>query len=52
MIHDFDMAVFPAGDMPESVMATGSVLTDKAIEPLGDYDSFGGSALGRRPAAL
>ena len=39
MIHDFDMAVFLMGDMPESVMATGSVLTDKAIEPLGDYDS-------------
>mgnify|MGYP001238647743 CR=1 FL=1 len=39
MIHDFDMAVFLMGGMPESVMATGSVLTDKAIEPLGDYDS-------------
>ena len=39
MIHDFDMAVFLMGDMPESVMATGSVLTDKSIEPLGDFDS-------------
>jgi myo-inositol 2-dehydrogenase/D-chiro-inositol 1-dehydrogenase len=39
MIHDFDMAVFLMGDMPESVMATGSVLTDKSIEALGDFDS-------------
>ena len=39
MIHDFDMAVFLMGDLPESVMATGSVLTDPDIEPLGDYDS-------------
>ena len=39
MIHDFDMAVFLMGDMPASVLATGSVLTDSAIEPLGDYDS-------------
>ena len=39
MIHDFDMAVFLMGDMPVRVMATGSVLTDPAIEPLGDYDS-------------
>ena len=38
MIHDFDMAVFLMGDMPASVLATGSVLTDPAIEPLGDYD--------------
>ena len=39
MIHDFDMAVFLMGDMPASVLATGSVLIDSAIEPLGDYDS-------------
>ena len=39
MIHDFDMAVFLMGDMPVRVMATGSVLTDPAIESLGDYDS-------------
>ena len=39
MIHDFDMAVFLMGDLPESVMATGSVLTNPDIEPLGDYDS-------------
>ncbi len=39
MIHDFDMAVFLMGSMPEVVMATGSVLTDKSIEALGDFDS-------------
>lgn len=38
-IHDFDMAVFLMGGMPHQVMATGAVLTDKAIEGLGDYDS-------------
>ena len=39
MIHDFDMAVFLMGSMPQAVMATGSVLTDKSIEALGDFDS-------------
>ncbi len=39
MIHDFDMAVFLMGSMPEAVMATGSVLTDKSIKALGDFDS-------------
>ena len=39
MIHDFDMAVFLMGDMPSSVLATGSVLTDPEIATLGDYDS-------------
>ena len=39
MIHDFDMAMFLMGDMPERVIATGSVLTDPSIETLGDYDS-------------
>ena len=39
MIHDFDMAVFLMGGMPESVMATGSVLVDPAIGELGDFDS-------------
>jgi len=39
MIHDFDMAVFLMGDMPETVMATGSVLVDPAIGELGDFDS-------------
>ena len=39
MIHDFDMAVFLMGDMPETVMATGSVLVDPEIGELGDFDS-------------
>ena len=39
MIHDFDMAVYLMGSMPQAVMATGSVLTDKSIEALGDFDS-------------
>ena len=39
MIHDFDMSVFLMGDMPASVLATGSVLTDPEIGTLGDYDS-------------
>jgi myo-inositol 2-dehydrogenase/D-chiro-inositol 1-dehydrogenase len=33
------MAVFLMGDMPVSVLATGSVLTDPEIATLGDYDS-------------
>ena len=39
MIHDFDMAVFLMKGLPETVMASGSVLTDPDIEQLGDYDS-------------
>lgn len=39
MIHDFDMAVYLMGSMPETIFATGSVLTDPAIADLGDYDS-------------
>ena len=39
MIHDFDMAVFLMSSMPQAVMATGSVLTDRSIEALGDFDS-------------
>ena len=39
MIHDFDMAVFLMGELPESVMATGSVLTEPEIATLGDFDS-------------
>ena len=39
MIHDFDMAVFLMGGMPETVMATGSVLVDPEIGALGDFDS-------------
>ena len=39
MIHDIDMAVFLMGSLPDSVMATGSVLTDPEIAGLGDFDS-------------
>ncbi len=38
-IHDFDMAVFLMGEMPVSVQAIASVLTDPTIEPLGDFDT-------------
>jgi myo-inositol 2-dehydrogenase / D-chiro-inositol 1-dehydrogenase len=38
-IHDFDMARFLLGEEPVSVMATASVLVDKEIGKLGDYDS-------------
>ena len=38
-IHDFDMARFLLGEEVVSVMATGSVLVDKKIGELGDYDS-------------
>ena len=38
-IHDFDMAIFLMGEMPETVQAISSVLTDPAIEPLGDFDT-------------
>ncbi len=38
-IHDFDMARFLLGEEPETVLATGSVLTDPAIGKLGDFDS-------------
>ncbi len=37
-IHDFDMARFLLGEEPATVYATGSVLTDKAIEGV-DFDS-------------
>ncbi len=39
MIHDFDMAVFLMGSMPERIMAAGSVLTDPNFKNLGDFDS-------------
>ena len=39
MIHDFDMAVFMMGSMPETISATGSVLVDQAVGELGDFDS-------------
>ncbi len=38
-IHDFDMARFLLGEEIETVFATASVLTDKAIGELGDFDS-------------
>lgn len=38
-IHDFDMARFLLGEEPVTVMATASVLVDKAIGKLGDHDS-------------
>lgn len=38
-IHDFDMARFLLGEEPETVMASASVLVDKAIGKLGDFDS-------------
>lgn len=38
-IHDFDMARFLLGEEPETVFATGSVLTDPQIAELGDIDS-------------
>lgn len=38
-IHDFDMAVHLLGEAPISVQASGSVLTDKEIGTLGDFDT-------------
>lgn len=38
-IHDFDMARFLLGEEPVSVAAHASVLVDKKIGELGDYDS-------------
>jgi myo-inositol 2-dehydrogenase/D-chiro-inositol 1-dehydrogenase len=38
-IHDFDMARFLLGEEPVSVFASASVLVDKEIGKLGDYDS-------------
>lgn len=38
-IHDFDMARFLLGEEPVSVSALASVLVDKKIGELGDYDS-------------
>ncbi len=38
-IHDFDMARFLTGEEMVSVFATGSVLVDKEIGDLGDYDT-------------
>ena len=38
-IHDFDMARFLLGEEPTTVTATASVLVDKKIGELGDFDS-------------
>lgn len=38
-IHDFDVARWLLAEEVETVLATGSVLTDPSIEALGDYDS-------------
>lgn len=38
-IHDLDMARFLLGEEPVTVFAQGSVLTDRKIARLGDYDS-------------
>ncbi|PZQ47130.1 MAG: inositol 2-dehydrogenase [Rhodovulum sulfidophilum] len=38
-IHDFDMARWLLGEEPVVVAAFGSVLTDDAIKPTGDFDS-------------
>ncbi len=38
-IHDFDMARFMLGEDPVSIFATASVLVDKAIGKLGDFDT-------------
>ena len=39
MIHDFDMAHFLMGELPISVMATGSCLVDPEIGAAGDVDT-------------
>lgn len=39
MIHDFDMANFIMGDLPESITAIGSSLVDPAIGEAGDVDT-------------
>jgi myo-inositol 2-dehydrogenase/D-chiro-inositol 1-dehydrogenase len=38
-IHDFDVARWLLGEEVDSVLATGSVLTDPGIGELGDFDS-------------
>lgn len=39
MIHDFDMANFIMGDLPETITAIGSSLVDPAIGEAGDVDT-------------
>ncbi|RME18664.1 MAG: inositol 2-dehydrogenase [Alphaproteobacteria bacterium] len=38
-IHDFDMANFIMGDLPETIIATGSALVDAEIGAAGDVDT-------------
>ncbi len=39
MIHDFDMANFIMGDVPESIIAVGSSIVDPEIGAAGDVDT-------------
>ena len=39
MIHDFDMANFIMGDLPETISAVGSSIVDPAIGEAGDVDT-------------
>jgi myo-inositol 2-dehydrogenase/D-chiro-inositol 1-dehydrogenase len=39
MIHDFDMAHFLMGDLPDTIMATGSAIIDPEIGAAGDVDT-------------
>lgn len=39
MIHDFDMANFIMGDLPESIKAIGSAIVDPEIGDAGDVDT-------------
>ncbi|SMR71829.1 myo-inositol 2-dehydrogenase / D-chiro-inositol 1-dehydrogenase [Aliiroseovarius halocynthiae] len=39
MIHDFDMANFIMGALPQTIMATGSAIVDPAIGDAGDVDT-------------
>ncbi len=39
MIHDFDMVHFLMGDLPETIMATGSSIVDPEIGRAGDVDT-------------
>ncbi len=48
MIHDFDMANWFLGEMPNMVFATGSCLVDPGIGELGDVDT--GIAVLRTPS--
>jgi len=39
MIHDFDMVHFLMGDLPQTIMATGSSIVDPEIGQAGDVDT-------------